>query len=186
MNRLAELILILVLSVFLIRGGIQTTSLRPSHSIISDNNFINTLCLNGIFTSFSDMIQTQIPNSKKIPIEEAILHVRESIEYEGAEFVNPAYPILRKSLKANSDKPPSIVLILLESWTGKFVKPISKDGLIDGKEVTPNFNKLIQEGVFFKRFFATGGRTSNGLFASLTGLPDRPMISVLHTQEANA
>lgn len=185
-NRFIELFLIFFLSGFFIRGGIQTTCLRPSHSIFSENTFLNTLSLNGIFTSFSDLTQTQIPNSKKIPLEEAMIHVRESISYEGAEFVSPAYPLLRKSLPKNNDKPPNIVLILLESWTGKFVKPISKDGLVDGKEVTPNFNRLAKDGVFFKRFFATGGRTSNGLLASLTGLPDRPMISLLHTQEANA
>jgi phosphoglycerol transferase MdoB-like AlkP superfamily enzyme len=186
LSRILEVILFLLLSVFLIRGGIQPTSLRPSHAIISNNGFINILGLNGVFTSYYDLSQTQIPNAKKIPFAEAALYVRESISYEGAEFVNPVYPILRKVTGVNDNKPPNIVIILLESWTGKFVKPISKDGLIDGKEVTSNFNRLIEKGVFFRRFFATGGRTSNGLIATLTGIPDRPMMSVLHTQEANA
>ena len=183
LSRVLEFGFFLVLSVLLIRGGFQSTSLRPSHAIISNNGFINILGLNGVFTSFYDLSQTQIPDSKKIPLAEAILHVRENIQYEGAEFENLAFPILRKVTAVNDKKPPNIVILLLESWTGKFVKPISKDGLVDGKEVTPSFNRLAEKGIFFKRFFATGGRTSNGLFATLTGLPDRPMMSVLHTQE---
>ncbi len=186
LSRALEVIILLLISVFLIRGGIQTTSLRPSHAIISNNGFINILGLNGVFTSYYDLSQTQIPNAKKISFAEAALHVRESISYEGAEFINPVYPILRKVTAVNESNPPNLVIILLESWTGKFVKPISKNGLIDGIEVTPNFNRLAEKGVFFKRFFATGGRTSNGLIATLTGIPDRPMMSVLHTQEANA
>ncbi|MBK8395036.1 MAG: sulfatase-like hydrolase/transferase [Leptospiraceae bacterium] len=186
LNRLIEFIVFTIFSVITIRGGLQNTSLRPSHAIISNNGFINILGLNGVFTSFYDLSQTQIPENKKIPLAEAILHVRESIQYEGAEFENLTFPILRKVTAVNDKKPPNIVIVLLESWTGKFVKPISKDGLIDGKEVTPNFNRLAEKGIFFKRFFATGGRTSNGLFATLTGIPDRPMMSVLHTQEANA
>ena len=186
LSRILEFGFFFVFSILLIRGGFQNTSLRPSHAIISNNGFINILGLNGVFTSFYDLSQTQIPDSKKIPFGEAILYVRESIQYEGAEFENPIYPILRKVTAVNDKKPPNIVIVLLESWTGKFIKPISKDGLIDGKEVTPNFNRLAEKGIFFKRFFATGGRTSNGLFATLTGIPDRPMMSVLHTQEANA
>ena len=58
--------------------------------------------------------------------------------------------------------------------------------LIGWWKCPPSFNRLAEKGIFFKRFFATGGRSSNGLFATLTGLPDRPMMSVLHTQEANA
>ena len=181
-----ELIGFLLLSILLVRGGIQHTSLRPSHAIISDNGFINILGLNGVFTSYYDLSQTQIPNAKKVPFAESVLFVREEITYQGAEFVNPAFPILRKVTAVNENKPPNLVIILLESWTGKFVKPISKDGLVDGKEVTPNFNRLAEKGVFFKRFFATGGRTSNGLIATLTGIPDRPMMSTLHSQEANA
>lgn len=186
LSRGLELLGFLLISILLIRGGIQPTSLRPSHAIISDNGFVNILGLNGVFTSYYDLSQTQIPNAKKVPFAESTLFVREEISYEGAEFMNPAFPILRKVTAVNENKPPNLVIILLESWTGKFVKPISKDGLVDGKEVTPNFNRLSQRGVFFRRFFATGGRTSNGLIATLTGIPDRPMMSTLHSQEANA
>ena len=186
LSRGLELLLFLLISALLIRGGTQPTSLRPSHAIISNNGFINILGLNGVFTSYYDLSQTQIPNAKKVPFAESALFVRDAISYEGAEFVNPAFPILRKVTAVNENNPPNLVIILLESWTGKFVKPISKDGLVDGIEVTPNFNRLSEKGVFFRRFFATGGRTSNGLIATLTGIPDRPMMSVLHTQEANA
>ncbi|MBK7054402.1 MAG: sulfatase-like hydrolase/transferase [Leptospiraceae bacterium] len=186
LSRGMEFFLFLFLSVLLVRGGIQPTSLRPSHAIISNNGFINILGLNGVFTSYYDLSQTQIPNAKKVPFAESALFVREAISYDGAEFVNPAFPILRKVTAVNENNPPNLVIILLESWTGKFVKPISKDGLVDGIEVTPNFNHLAEKGVFFRRFFATGGRTSNGLIATLTGIPDRPMMSLLHTQEANA
>ncbi|MCB1190668.1 MAG: sulfatase-like hydrolase/transferase [Leptospiraceae bacterium] len=180
-----EFLFIVVVTMIFIRGGFQTSALRPSYSIISDNTFVNNLGINGVFTSFYDIRNQKIPKSKRMKFEEAAFIVREKIEYEGANFVDSRYPILRKTIQTRHGIPPNVVIVLLESWTGKFVNPIT-DGLVDGKEVTPYFNQLVKQGVFFKNFFSTGGRTTNGLLAVLTGIPDRPGLSSIHSSDSVA
>ncbi|TGK07251.1 alkaline phosphatase family protein [Leptospira semungkisensis] len=173
---------ILVVVIFAIRGGIQETPLRASNAIVSGHSFVNNIALNGVFTSIMDLKSQSIPNYLKFEREEAIRIVKEDVSYEGAEFVGKKYPLLRKQKETNPGKPPNIVLILLENWTGKFIDPIS-DGKISGKELTPNFNRLLRKGRFYTRFFASGGRTTNGMMSVLTGFPDRPGLTVVRTHQ---
>ena len=168
-----EFFLVILSVLFFLRGGFQVSPLRASNAIISDNNFVNNLGLNGAFTAIMDMKSQSIPRSMSMKFEEASLIVREEIKYEGAEFISVKYPILRKAKASNAKKPPNIVLIMLENWTGKFLTPMS-DGKIDGKELAPHFNRLSREGIYFTKFFASGGRTTNGMMSILTGIPDRP------------
>ncbi|TGK61761.1 alkaline phosphatase family protein [Leptospira wolffii] len=175
-------VVVLVIAIFAVRGGFQETPLRASNAIVSGHSFVNNIALNGVFTSIMDLKSQSIPNYLKSDIQDSIRTVREEISYEGAEFVGKKYPLLRKQKQTNNGKPPNIVLILLENWTGKFIDPIS-DGKVFDKELTPNFNQLLRKGKFFTRFFASGGRTTNGMMSILTGIPDRPGLTVVRTHQ---
>ncbi|MBE7413196.1 MAG: sulfatase-like hydrolase/transferase [Leptospiraceae bacterium] len=177
-----EVVAIFVFIVISIRGGVQVSPIRASNAIISGNNFINNLGLNAIFTTIADLKSQTIPKSQQMRFEEAALIVREEIKYSGAEFISVKYPILRKLSETNTKRAPNVVLVLLENWTGKFIRPIS-NGLIDGKEVAPHFNALVKKGIFFNKFFATGGRTTNGMMSVLAGIPDRPGLTAVRTSQ---
>jgi phosphoglycerol transferase MdoB-like AlkP superfamily enzyme len=123
-----------------------------------------------------------ISKHHQLDAQTAVRTVREIIEYPGARFLSEEYPMLREIPQTNAAKPPNVVIIVLEGWTGKFVKPIT-DGLVDGREVTPHFNKLATEGLFFSRMFASGGRTTNGLLALIGGIPDRPGLTAVRTPQ---
>lgn len=167
-----------------IRGGIQESPIRTSNAIISDNNLINNLALNGVYTAITDFKSHSIPKSDRMNLQEATAIVQNEIQYDGAKFISEKYPLLRKTIpKKKEGKNPNIILVILENWTGKFINPIS-DGKVNGKEVAPNFNKLLKEGIFFQRFFASGGRTPNGMMSILTGIPDRPGLTVIRTPQA--
>lgn len=173
----------LALVVVLVRGGIQDSPLRASDSMVSDDNFTNQIALNGVFTSIMDLKSQKIPPTLKMDALQATAIVRQEIDYAGAEWINlPQYPLLRKTVAKNQGTPPNIVIILLESWTGKFVQPIS-DGIVHGKELTPHFNRLTKQGHAFRRFFASGGRTTNGMLSVLTGIPDRPGLTAVRTHQ---
>jgi phosphoglycerol transferase MdoB-like AlkP superfamily enzyme len=175
-------IFILLLGIVFVRGGFQTSFLRPSHALLSNSEILNALSINPVFTTIYDLKKETIPKDKKMKLEEAVLNVQESIQKDKLGFENLAYPLLRKTNNKNtSNQKPNIVLILLESWSRKFIQ-----NKIEEKIVTPRFNSLITESVYFPNFFATGGRTSNGLLATLTSLPDFPGQSALHSQEGNS
>ncbi|WP_411824760.1 LTA synthase family protein [Leptospira sp. 'Mane'] len=171
------------LTITLARGGVQETPLRASNAILWEDAFTNNIPLNGIYTTIMDLKSQSVPKELKMDLVEAYTVVRNEIDYPEAEFVNlPNFPLLRKQMETNKSAPSNIVLILQESWTGKFVWPIG-DGKVHGKELTPFYNKLAKGGHSFKRFFANGGRTSNGLLSMLTGIPDRPGLTAVRTHQ---
>jgi len=69
--------------------------------------------------------------------------------------------------------PPNIVIILLESFGAEYTSRYSPGGL------TPNFDRLAQEGITFDRMFATGTRTSRGIEAIVSGFFPTPARAVL-------
>ncbi|TGK05445.1 alkaline phosphatase family protein [Leptospira langatensis] len=185
-NKMKELIQIpiaILLILFLFRGGLQSRPLRSTDAIHSENGFLNNLPLNGVFTSMMDLKSRSIIPELQMQREEAVRIVRQEIDYPEAKFIDPNYPILRETNETKKGKPPNIVLILLESWTGKFLKP-NGEGMVGGRELAPNFNELARQGRYFSHFFATGGRTVNALMSVLTGVPDRPGITVVRTHQA--
>lgn len=69
---------------------------------------------------------------------------------------------------------PNIVLIILESFTAKVIKPLG------GQEgITPQLNVLCNEGLLFDHFYASGGRTDKGLVSILSGYPAQPRTSII-------
>lgn len=180
-TRCLRILFAVVISIILVRGGVQEVPLRASYAIISNDTFINNLSLNGAYTALMDMKGHSIPKSEKMPLRQAVEIFREKAAYPGSEFISEKYPLLRKTQAAAEAKElPNIVLILLENWTGKFVSPIT-DGKVDGKVVAPHFNALAKQGIFFKNFFACGGRTTNGMMSIYSGIPDWPGLTAVRT-----
>jgi phosphoglycerol transferase MdoB-like AlkP superfamily enzyme len=173
-------ILIVLISILFIRGGFQKSFLSPSNAIVTQNPLMNQFVLNGIFTTILDFRIEKFPNFQKLDIIQSTAIVRETISYNGAEFINPNYPIYRKTTTINKGKP-DIVLIILESWPTKYTHDIYEPK-INNQLITPNLKNLMRKGTYFPRFIANGGRTSNGLISLLTGIPDRPGISLIHTK----
>ncbi|MCZ8344640.1 MAG: sulfatase-like hydrolase/transferase, partial [Leptospira sp.] len=165
------------------RGGIQESPLRASEAIISNDPFLNQLALNGVYTTINDLKSQSIPKHLKMTREEAVAIVKDEIAYPSAEFLgNSEFPILRRTIPNSKSKIKNIVLVIQESWTGKYVWPVGT-GIWEGKEITPNYNKLAKKGHSFSKFYANGGRTSNALLSILTSIPDRPGLTAIRTPQ---
>ncbi|PJZ46511.1 LTA synthase family protein [Leptospira brenneri] len=166
-----------------LRGGPQESPLRASEAIISDDALINQLALNGIYTTINDIKSQTIPKHLKMTDEDMLAVVKEEIHYEGAEFVDdPEFPLVRKIKPIPGRKSINVVLVIQESWTGKYVWPVS-NGIWSGQEVTPYYNSLAKKGHSFQKFYANGGRTSNALLSVLTSVPDRPGLTAIRTPQ---
>ncbi len=68
---------------------------------------------------------------------------------------------------------PNIVFILLESFSAQVIAPLG------GVDITPNFNALLKEGIFFSNFFASSVRSDKGLVGVLAGYPVMPLYSIM-------
>lgn len=189
-NIIFFLVIYLAINVIFLRGGLQESPLRPADALRSKSNFLNNLKLNGIFTILHDSSDTK---DFKIyyPIEKNIEFTKNFLK-NSDPYISDEYPLLRykkprkilfpefKTIETNIE--PKIkynfILILLESWSAKFLKIYNYP-----EEVTPNLNQLIKKGIFFRNFYASGGRSANGIFCILAGLPDRAGRTIFRSNQ---
>lgn len=73
-------------------------------------------------------------------------------------------------------KKPNIVLVILESFTAKWV------GSLGGAAgVTPNLDRIAQNGLSFTNIYAAGDRSEKGQVAILSGYPNQAIASIIKT-----
>ncbi len=184
----------LVLMVFASRGGFGHEPLRWGDAFFSESTFANHLALNGMFSlgrSVWDKIYSkQAFWTKAMPVEEAFKDVRELLFLpDESDMHDKDHPILRRGAssseamkhKASSSKPMNVVVILMESFSGRYVGALgAREGL------TPEFDRLSERGALFERAFSNGTHTHQGVYASLCSFPHLPGYDYLmKMMEAN-
>jgi len=71
---------------------------------------------------------------------------------------------------------PNIIFIILESYTAKWVGCL---GGVPG--VTPNLDKIAEDGLLFTHIYAAGDRSEKGQVAVLSGYPNQAITSIVKT-----
>lgn len=189
--KISQFVLYLMINVIAFRGGIQTNPIRPADALTSKNTFINNLRLNGIFTIMHDF-SDQKDFKEFFPPEENIRFIQ-SFFQEPDPFVDPEYPLLRymnprkmdfyhfksELSKTKTEYRYNMIVIVLESWSAKFLEPYNPNF----KDVAPNFNRISKQGLIFRHAYASGGRSANGIFSILSGIPDRAGRTIFRSNQ---
>jgi phosphoglycerol transferase MdoB-like AlkP superfamily enzyme len=157
-----------------IRGGFGIAPMNQSSVYFSENNFANISAVNAAWNFFSSLVNN---NYDKVNPYSYLPNV----EIEAA--MNQLYP---KNVKSNNIinekiKKPNVLFIIWESFTEKVV-----DQKKNGVEITPNFNRLKKEGVYFSNTYASGDRTDKGLIAVLSAYPAQPTKSIIKEPKKTA
>ncbi|MCR9065279.1 MAG: sulfatase-like hydrolase/transferase [Cytophagales bacterium] len=148
-----------------IRGGFGIAPMNQSTVYFSDSNFANISAVNASWNFFSSLVNKtydKVNPYTYLPKDEIASSMAQLYKEEGT-------PI--KIM--NADKP-NVLIVIWESFTEKVI-----DKKINGKEVTPYFNRLKKEGVYFSNAYASGDRTDKGLIAVLSGYPAQPTQSII-------
>jgi phosphoglycerol transferase MdoB-like AlkP superfamily enzyme len=59
-------------------------------------------------------------------------------------------------------------------------------GSLGGMDITPELDKLADEGIWLERLYATGTRSVRGIEAIISGFPPTPMVSVVKLSETQS
>jgi len=150
-----------------IRGGVGTAPMNPSFAYFSNHPFANHAALNTAWNLFYD-----VKNHRRSMRSRSVYMADEEMQARLARITagsgnNDTDFILK------TDRP-NIVCILLESWTADVVPSL---GGVGG--LTPNFEKLIANGLSFTNIYSSGNRTSYSLPSVLSGFPSTPDSSVM-------
>ena len=155
------------------RGGInRRMHISPGSVYFSRDNFANQAAINPVWNFFASVITgSGTLRVEKVADQRVAQAIVDSLLAEPASS-NVAEPKLLRV------RPKKIILIFWESLTGKIVE--REQGL---HGITPGFNQLAEEGIFFDHVYASGNRTTNGLVAVLSGLPSHPTVNPLESAE---
>ena len=172
----AVVLLLLTASLIIpVRGGWQLAPMNQSTVYFSDYSFANHAAINAPWNFLHSLIGKSnvrknpyqyLPAARANQIVDSLLTASGKSE----EWLRPG---VKDSL--------NVILVIWESFTAKAV-----DRQWAGTEVTPRFNALRREGLYFPQFFASGDRTNKGVPAILSGYPAMPNTTIIHNPAKSA
>lgn len=152
-----------------IRGGLQQTPLNQSSVYFSTHNYANQSAINPVWNLLHSAMSkgASTRNPYLYLTDEKVKHVTDSL-YTASTATDS---VLKKS-----DTPVNVLVVVWESFTEKAIHVTIKN-----QEVTPRFNQLRKEGIYFDNMYASGDRTYKGLPAIFSGYPAMPNGTIIHS-----
>ncbi|UBM59284.1 sulfatase-like hydrolase/transferase [Marinilongibacter aquaticus] len=166
------IVFILAISLIIpIRGGFGIAPMNQSTVYFSNSNFANISAVNASWNFFDSLV-----NQSYEKVNPYTYLPKEDIDKAMKTLYANDSP--EKNILVSSPSKPNVLVIIWESFTKKVVDLKHK-----GLEVTPFFNKLKNEGIFFTNAYASGDRTDKGIVAVLSGYPAQPTHSIIKIPE---
>jgi phosphoglycerol transferase MdoB-like AlkP superfamily enzyme len=108
-----------------------------------------------------------------MPHAEMVERVRAGTGVPRADFTSNELPTLRRQVATvRRAKPLNLVIVLEESLGAGFVKQLG------GLPLTPNLDRLADQGIWFDQLYATGTRSVRGIEAVVAGFPPTALSAV--------
>ncbi len=171
------LVLPLVIAVLFLgaRSGLGRATPNPAMAAFSNNHLANQLALSGgysiLFSAYR--VWKGSPRAEqlygRLPAEEVYARVRRVAGIAEQPDRQAGIPTLHhQPARQRRQRPLNLVIIIMEGMGAEFVASLG------GAPVTPNLERLAQQGIWFSRLYATGTRTSRGLEALVSAFPPLP------------
>lgn len=166
-------LLIVLISIFFIRGMFQHIPLHPWQSNEIGNSQLASVALNPVYNIIYSLVQKKKKLSKlQIPgVDEKTLHTSIKQIYKH-ENVSVNLPIIKTK--------PNIVFFFSEGWSAKFMNPYGFE-----KITTPVYDSILKKSIHPRFMIANGRRTTEGIFATLTSYQNPLGKTIAKTQLQN-
>lgn len=176
-------ILMVAVVVFVVLGSRSSLGHRPaniSSASFSSQHIVNELTLNSTYSLLYDLYRMKHEGN---PFEiypgmataEIFELAKTHSESDGKIFRENSIIDITNSYRhsAKVSEPINLVIVLEESLGSDFV------GRQGGINVTPELDRISQDGIFFDELYATGTRTVRGIEATISGFLPTPGRSVV-------
>ena len=178
LSRIALLPVLILLLAIGARSSFDHRPANPSTAAFSNDQLVNKLGLSSIYTVLTAAYNLRHEDSGsavygEMEVEKMVGMVRQQSLIEAASFVEDSTSTWHTQSVLAKPRAPNLVIILEESLGAGFV------GKLGGVGVTPELDKLSDEGMWFTQLYATGTRSARGIEAVITGFPPSPSRSVL-------
>ena len=174
--------LIVFVAVFAIRSSVDHRPANPALFALTGDPMVNTLILNSawsvthaIYGMKHEARSSEIYGTmKEDEILKQIEASRQLLQDKRPLLGDKEIPTLtEQKAAARRERPLNLVIILEESLGATFVESLG------GVPVTPELEKLKEQGWWFEQLYATGTRSVRGIEAVVTGFPPTPAQAVV-------
>jgi len=149
-----------------LRGGFQEIPINQSQSYFSNHNILNLAAVNNAFNLYISIFEN-IGNMKRNPF-----HFMD--DRKAAEIMNELYSVGKDTtVSVLITSRPNVVILIMESWSADLIKELGGEA-----GITPQFSKLIKDGLFFNEIYASGSRSEQGMACVFGGFPAHPISSI--------
>lgn len=160
-------VVLLGITFLLVRGGWQLSPINQSMAHFSSQPILNHAAVNTEWNLLQDILNNI--NSDGNPYQ---YYKTEEAKKIVAELYHEDSSNFRKIVTIDR---PNVVFIILESFTSDLIESLGGE-----RDITPNLENLITEGVLFNQIYSTGGRTDKGIIGALSGFPSQAVKSILN------
>lgn len=172
-SHLVQVAVLFPLIVLIIRGGIQKKPLSVGMAFLGPHIAVGHLTLNPEFTAVSAWWRGKEGRLTFMKDTAAVERTRTLLGLP-ATPADPHYPLLHRQRSLPLKQPRNLVIITIESFSAQFTNALGGT-----HNVTPEFDKLVQEGLLFSNFHASGTRSLEGIASILTGFPALPTHTLI-------
>lgn len=170
-SRLTPAVIIILL------GSVLGFLMKNKQADFSNNLVVNEVGKNGAF-SFIYAYQSNELDYKtfypKLSDKEAYSVLKASLLQENQKYETTQADDISRITKGGQGQRPNIIVIAIESFSADFLTEFgSKDHL------TPNYDELATQSIFFTNLYATGTRTVRGMEALTLCVPPTPGNSIV-------
>jgi phosphoglycerol transferase MdoB-like AlkP superfamily enzyme len=144
---------------------------------ISNNNYVNELCGNGIYEFGAAFWNNEIDYNRFYATQNDTVNfkiLRQMLQAPNAIFVNDPLSIEREIKNDSPEHKRNVMLISVESFSGDYLTHFGNK-----ENITPFLDSLISHSLFFENFYASGTRTVRGLEAISLAIPPTPGQSIV-------
>ncbi|MGC4396731.1 sulfatase-like hydrolase/transferase [Hydrogenophaga sp. T2] len=160
------------------RGSLGHRPANPASAALTADHLVNELPLNSLYTLMYAIYQARKSEAgityAEMPRAQVLDTVRRETGLPAEAFTDQDRPTRhhRASLHPRA-RPLNLVIVLEESLGAEFV------GRMGGLPLTPNLDRLADEGIWFERLYATGTRSVRGIEAVVAGFPPTSAVSTV-------
>lgn len=160
------------------RSSFAHRGINPAMVAFSSDPLVNSLVLNSGYSVLYAVQQLKDEDKSseqygKMSVEEMFNIIKQVRNRPASDYISDEIPTLTQNKATYQGKPKNIVIILEESLGAQFV------GSLGGKNLTPNLDKLSEQGWYFTNLYATGTRSVRGIEAVTAGFTPTPARSVV-------
>ena len=181
---LSPFVLIMILA--MVRSTLDHHPVNPSTVAFTTDSMVNQLALSSPYTLIYAIYEQQRDSRDgavsygRMDDDDVLRIVVENAGLADVVDLDSETPTMHmQTATRRLDRPKNLVIILEESMGAEFV------GSLGGKNLTPNFDALADDGIWFEQLYATGTRSVRGIEAIISGFPPtsrRSAVKLAETQ----